>query len=1059
MPQKQAWSVESWQWDPYKLVAAPAGEKPGLQQKKGEPGGELSSSSSPASSGEHPAKAICRSRGPPTCQVEGCVTDLSGLKEYHNRYKICEYHLKIPSIIREGVKQRFCQQCGRFHNLGEFDGDKRSCRARLQRHNARRRKKGESELLKGTKRPSINRQHKEQAQAAPSRSASPMSDDAKASSESPMADAQFQQEGHLHQASHQNPWQHIELDRPADVQPQDWAACAPSTDSVLEIAFTDFLKQENAQAMQSNMHMPAFFADGDHGSTLTQQMVMEDLLADCSTSDPAPSSDEMGMQYLPDMLCPPTNPAFKSGHQPDYLHQPVKQHSDHGTSPMYLMHQQALQAARDRGYNTGMQQQQPLQPLSSWCRPPDMVPQTMDIGFDDSPSMHYPTPPDVGHRQRRLLSFSQSQQPQPHGLHVIPKLEPADDMPSVQTAAPSPQPSAVLQQARDLLKFNNYQPKYIPEEQFSRMSAKLFNCTPEHLPHDLKQNLVGLLSCGVNSIEGYIMPGCLQLTVEALVGSEQMVAMQDMSARQAVEQLLQGNNKAFWGSDAMLVQWQDELVLVKDGAVQNVVSGASSTGLLPEIHSMSPVCISNDYMAAVSISGTNIAGQGQTVLCRSQGSYVPVEVSPVAGTNSNILKQQLHMQLPAGLSRGSVQVEVVRGGFISRSKPVLILDNEDAVAEVLQLSSMPIPGMNVSSMLRDLGRVLEFSNSKQAAVTNGQQQARQAGTDEKSIAATARRLLLFSCQVGWAAVSDLLLPIVSAMAATASELVADLERIYDEGLTLLHHVVRSGSASLVSLVLTWGINNGHVWDCSAAGPAGLTPLHLAALLDDGGRIADELTDACAGALSGWDSVKAADGSTAADLAAKSGGQNINAMIQRKLEGYSSGLQDQPYQFDPETGEWLEDDVSEPAERKTPPVVIRAADPSVLPSASLNTSSTLVPVQALPANDQPQQSLTETADSLQALSSPSSSGVDDGHNGFDADAVFNGLHQRSSAKRKGTDSSVFDDEDQLYLKHKVHGGKAVPKVFDSRAALLSSAVVGAVGVIALGLRYSLEYYGI
>ena len=283
-------------------------------------------------------------------------------------------------------------------------------------------------------------------------------------------------------------------------------------------------------------------------------MVMEDLLADCSTSDPAPSAGEMGMQYLPEMLCPPTNPAFKPGHQPDYLHQPAMQHSDHGTSPMYLMHQQALQAARDRGYHTGLQQLQPPQPLSSWCRPPDMVPQTMNIGFDDFPSMHHPTPPDVGHRQRRLLSFSQSQQPPPHGQkHFTPKLEPADDMPSVPTAAPTSQPSAVLDQARDLLKFNHNQPKYIAEEQFTRMSAKLFNCTPEHLPHDLKQNLVGLLSCGVNSIEGYIMPGCLQLTVEALVGSEQMEAMQDMSACQAVEQLLQGHNKAFWGSDAMLV--------------------------------------------------------------------------------------------------------------------------------------------------------------------------------------------------------------------------------------------------------------------------------------------------------------------------------------------------------------------------------------------------------------------------------------------------------------------------------------------------------------------------
>lgn len=45
-----------------------------------------------------------------------------------------------------------------------------------------------------------------------------------------------------------------------------------------------------------------------------------------------------------------------------------------------------------------------------------------------------------------------------------------------------------------------------------------------------------------------------------------------------------------------------------------------------------------------------------------------MEVSPVAGTSSDVLKQQLHMRLPAGLTRGSVQVEVVRGGFISRSK-------------------------------------------------------------------------------------------------------------------------------------------------------------------------------------------------------------------------------------------------------------------------------------------------------------------------------------------------------------------------------------------------------
>lgn len=29
------------------------------------------------------------------CQVAGCGTDLTGLKEYHQRYKICAHHFKV----------------------------------------------------------------------------------------------------------------------------------------------------------------------------------------------------------------------------------------------------------------------------------------------------------------------------------------------------------------------------------------------------------------------------------------------------------------------------------------------------------------------------------------------------------------------------------------------------------------------------------------------------------------------------------------------------------------------------------------------------------------------------------------------------------------------------------------------------------------------------------------------------------------------------------------------------------------------------------------------------
>lgn len=92
-------------------------------------------------------------------------------------------------------------------------------------------------------------------------------------------------------------------------------------------------------------------------------------------------------------------------------------------------------------------------------------------------------------------------------------------------------------------------------------------------------------------------------------------------------------------------------------------------------------------------------------------------------------------------------------------------------------------------MLRDMGRVLEYS--KQAA-------ARGIDREQASIAVTAKRLLSFACQVGWAAVSELLLPIAAAMEATASELVAELEKLADEGLSLLHQAVRSRNVDLVS---------------------------------------------------------------------------------------------------------------------------------------------------------------------------------------------------------------------------------------------------------------------
>ncbi|KAM1741850.1 hypothetical protein FF1_011893 [Malus domestica] len=83
-----------------------------------------------------PAQSAFASR----CQVEGCNLDLSSVKDYHRKHRICANHSKSPKVVVDGVERRFCQQCSRFHGLSEFDENKRSCRRRLSDHNARRRK-------------------------------------------------------------------------------------------------------------------------------------------------------------------------------------------------------------------------------------------------------------------------------------------------------------------------------------------------------------------------------------------------------------------------------------------------------------------------------------------------------------------------------------------------------------------------------------------------------------------------------------------------------------------------------------------------------------------------------------------------------------------------------------------------------------------------------------------------------------------------------------------------------------------------------------------------------
>ncbi|GAB4813349.1 hypothetical protein N2152v2_000395 [Parachlorella kessleri] len=74
------------------------------------------------------------------CQVVGCQSQ-TPKKIYYQRHKICLHHANLEALVLDGQSMRWCQQCGRFQPLGDFDGTRKTCRTVLKQHNLRRQRR------------------------------------------------------------------------------------------------------------------------------------------------------------------------------------------------------------------------------------------------------------------------------------------------------------------------------------------------------------------------------------------------------------------------------------------------------------------------------------------------------------------------------------------------------------------------------------------------------------------------------------------------------------------------------------------------------------------------------------------------------------------------------------------------------------------------------------------------------------------------------------------------------------------------------------------------------
>ncbi|KAL4859578.1 Teosinte glume architecture 1 [Chlorella vulgaris] len=896
-----SWKTADWNWDAHKLTAAPANTSPTLKGS----GGKAARS----------APATDTKQG---CQVDGCSTEVGGMRDYHSRYKICEAHLKAPVVHKDGQPLRFCQQCGKFQPLGDFDGEKRSCRARLDKHNARRRRQREmAHMLKTTGTvdekllaekyglteeelaPKLARMSKQghtvKSPRARSGSAGPSSAAAQHKSPSPSSGSQQQQQQQQQQQA---------VEAGATATSAEAASgsegAAPPPAPAAEQATAALLQQLQVQAQAQS---EAQLAAGLSGPPLPASL--GDLIANAPSDLPPPpmpmpvpagaslGDTAMGalllddafldevfnpmMAQVPGLGLPPPDSAAAAAASTSFLQMDA-------ACAMELEDMASLEALTNQLIATGrlpglpggapLHQQQHAPLVGNWPNlamplpsagvlggraampttpttteadmgavPPYMAPQQPAFpAFGDAaafPSGLQPPPPLPGVMRVDLLGS---------GLRV-------DSPGSVRSSATAmdlgglpPVPGSVLDEALNLLSFDSAQVAYVPEEKLVRFSAKLFNCTPAQLPSDLKASLVNMLSC--QSMEGYLRPGCVHLTVNALMGSEEHALLASSGVRAVVERLVARQPGAFWSEHAMLIQLGDKLVLVREGRVVHVLATGSSS-LFPRLEALRPLAAAPDAAGCseVAVWGYNLDKAEDTILARCKGAYVEVERLSLEADPAWRGMQKLSLRLSGLPASGVLQLEVMRGGYMSGSKATLLTRDRGLVAEVRSLEADK-GATDVDTLLFQLAAAEEH-----CAV----------------LGKSSRQLLAFAVQRIWVAATRTLLGAAVADVPCAEAMSeVDILCVGTTGMPLLKLAVRSQSLDLVQALLQWGDANSHVFKSTTPGRRGLTALHLAGLVRDGGAIAVLLSEKCADAVAGWEGAPAEDGTLPIDYARRTG---------------------------------------------------------------------------------------------------------------------------------------------------------------------------------------------
>ncbi|KAF5732051.1 squamosa promoter-binding-like protein 1 [Tripterygium wilfordii] len=443
-----------------------------------------------------------------------------------------------------------------------------------------------------------------------------------------------------------------------------------------------------------------------------------------------------------------------------------------------------------------------------------------------------------------------------------------------------------------------------------RIVFKLFGKEPNDFPLVLRAQILDWLSHSPTDIESYIRPGCIILTIylrQAEAAWDELCS--DLSS--SLGRLLDVSDDTFWRTGWVFIRVQHHIAFIYNGQIVVDRSLHLKSNNCSKILSVTPIAISAYESVQFSVKGVNLSRPAARLLCAVEGKYLVQEATQdLLDATDNIKENdELHSikfscTITAVTGRGFIEIE--DHGFGSSFFPFIVAE-EDVCTEIRMLESAiefteTDADVELTGKCETKNQAMEFLHEMGWLLHRSQLKCRLGHLDLDADPFTLRRfkrLIEFSMDHEWCAVVKKLLNILFDGTVGAGEHPTLILAISEMG--LLHRAVRRNSRSLVELLLRYipekvsdkpGSEHmvlvarspqSFLFRPDVSGPAGLTPLHIAAGKDGSENVLDALIDdpGMVG-IEAWKSARDSTGFTPEDYARLRGHYPYIHLVQRKI---------------------------------------------------------------------------------------------------------------------------------------------------------------------------------